>query len=816
MIAKLTNGLPQLRDRFTVPNQSCVDCNEKHIITNHTSRPRMASSLLTASSLFIGSTLLVLSGRSRHLRQTAISLFSSSSIPSPRRSLGQAQQIAYWESRDHENSHLEEVLGEKALNWVKEKNALCFSSFGNPEVTSTYPKVLSILESKEKIPSVEKIGNHLYNFWKDDQHARGVWRRTTMESYRTSAPVWEIVLDLDELGRQENQSWVYGGHSLLDLDPTAVPSRTLIHLSPGGSDATVIREFDLTTCRFVDPLTENGFVLPEAKSSVCWKSPDLLVIGTDFHDNQSLTLSGYPRVVHEWTRGTPLKSSPRVYEGDEKDLSASQVFFSHCGYVYEYRVRSLTFFTSTYSIRAVEGGSGEWQEISLPEDVSLEFFRNMMLITTRCEWTPPNHHRSYAAGSLISVGIDDFLANGLDSALTVLFEPTATVSLESMTLLQSFVILTVLDDIKSRLIFWEYSTAENQWICRGQEAKPVIRGVTLYAYDSDRSNMFWMNLSTFLTPSRLFLFDAEAGVSTIQSQLQTLPPLKSLPAYFDSSSLVESQFFATSSDGTLVPYFILHSKNMVFNGRNKTLLYGYGGFEVSVLPTYAAVAGATWLTTSKSSVESTSSEGCVPTDRVYVIANIRGGGEYGPKWHQAALKEKRVNAFNDFIAVAEDLIRRQITSPASLAIRGGSNGGLLMGNMITMRPDLFQSVICVVPLLDMKRYSHLLAGASWTAEYGDPDDPSDWSYLQNYSSYHNIDSVNAASRYPNLLMLTSTKDDRVHPYHARSFIARLDSVGCQKHWYYENIEGGHGGAADSKQQAFVTSLYTEFLLRTLE
>jgi prolyl oligopeptidase len=357
------------------------------------------------------------------------------------------------------------------------------------------------------------------------------------------------------------------------------------------------------------------------------------------------------------------------------------------------------------------------------------------------------------------------------------------------------------------LIFWEYSSTSNRWISHGQESDASIRGVSLSAYDSDLSNMFWLTTSSFLTPSRLYLLNAEDGVASIQSTLSSSPPLKSLPSYFDSSSLVESQYFATSSDGTRVPYFILHSRDISYNSQNKTLLYGYGGFEVSILPTYSAVTGATWLTTPGSDTTS--------HNTVYVIANIRGGGEYGPKWHQSALKEKRCNAYNDFIAVAEDLIARKITSSSYLGIRGGSNGGLLMGNMITLRPDLFQSVICQVPLLDMKRYSHLLAGASWMAEYGDPDKPEDWEYLQRYSPYHSIDSVNAPSRYPNLLMTTSTKDDRVHPYHARSFIARLDSIGCRKHWYYENIEGGHGGAADNKQQAFAVSLFTEFLLRTL-
>jgi prolyl oligopeptidase len=569
--------------------------------------------------------------------------------------MSQLDQIKYWQSKDQENQYLEEVTGEKSLNWVKQKNSQTLSHFGDPKSSAIYQQTLSILESKDKIPHVRKIGEKVYNFWKDDQHLRGIWRRTSLESYRTASPAWETVLDLDELGKQENQSWVYGGHDVFDLDPHVPPTRALIYLSPGGSDATVIREFDLETCQFV----EDGFVIPEAKSNVCWKSIDTLLVGTDFKDNNSLTTSGYPRVVHEWTRGTPLLSSPRVFEGDEKDISAYQQFYSHCGYTYEYRVRSLTFYTSLYSMKSNE--TGEWQELNLPEDISIQFFRNIMLLTTRSDWMLPNSSRTYPAGALVAVGIDEFLKHGTDAEMTLLFEPSTSVSLDSCTLLQSYVILSVLDDIKSRLIFWEYSASSNGWVSHGQESEASIRGVSVSAFDSDLSNMFWFTTSSFLTPSRLYLLNAEDGVNNIQSSVSSSPPLKSLPAYFDSSSLVESQYFATSSDGTRVPYFILHSRDIEYNSQNKTLLYGYGGFEVSILPTYSAVTGATWLTTPGNRTTH---------NTVYVIANIRGGGEYGPKWHQSALKENRCNAYNDFIAVAEDLIRRKITSSSYLAIRG--------------------------------------------------------------------------------------------------------------------------------------------------
>lgn len=708
--------------------------------------------------------------------------------------------IDYWQGRDGEHAFLEEVEGEAALSYVKELNSECLTSLSDPISTPLYSRILAILNNKEKIPYVRKIGPFLYNFWKDEEHIRGLWRRTSLESYVTSNPTWETVLDLDALGREEGESWVYKGHKLCDLDMNVDPSRTLLMLSRGGSDATVIREFDLISKTFVPP-ENGGFVVPEAKSRVSWLTPDVLLIGTNFDAltpssasaSPSLTSSGYPRTIHRWLRGTALSASVCEFEGEVSDVSVGTSVTMHAGHVFEWRTRAMTFYTSKKYVR--RGDSDSWHELSIPEDAETSQFLDQMLISLRSDWTVISSatavSTSYTSGSLLAVDITSFMHHGTDAAITVLFEPSARVSLDSYTELKSRLLLHVLDNVKSQIWFWTYDG--DRWQMQDKENEGVIRGASMTAYDSDHSDQYWLTTSTFLQPSRLHLADASLGVAGIAAAVAS--PLKSLPCQFDTSGLIEEQRQAPSADGTLIPYFIIRPQGM--SGPRKTLLYGYGGFEISLTPYYPAVTGAGWLS----------------NGGVYVLANIRGGGEFGPQWHQAALKENRCKAYDDFIAVAEHLVTSGITTSKQLAIQGGSNGGLLMGNMITRRPDLFGGVVCQVPLLDMKRYSHLLAGASWMAEYGNPDVEEEWEYLKRYSAYHNIAKDGAA--YPPIIVLTSTKDDRVHPYHARSFVKRLRDVGAPHVLYYENIEGGHGGAADNKQQAFMTCLYMQFLDKTV-
>lgn len=681
--------------------------------------------------------------------------------------------------KDGEHTWLEEVEGESALTWVKDNNEKCLSELGDPTFKASYQRVLSILDSKEKIPQPRKIGAYYYNFWQDAENPRGLWRRTTPESYRQPEPEWEVVLDVDALGAAEGISWVYAGHTLLEEEGGAPPSRTLMKLSRGGSDANVVREFDLVTKTFV----EGGFELPEAKSRVSWVHRDLLLVGTDLGEG-SLTDSGYPRQVREWARGTPLKDAPLVYEGEATDVAVSGHLGIHAGHAFEWRRRSTTFYTSKVQVRS-KGGT--WADLDgrLPDDIVSSQFADQMLLSLRSEWL------GFPTGTLLSIGINDFIEKDTPdpAAFQVLFMPSERISLQSYSKTKSYLILQQLDTVKTRLRFWRY-TEEGLWVDAGEEAEPSICGAYVGAVDSDTSDEFWFRTETFTEPSTLFLCDAALGPGARGEEL------KSLPAQFDATGLEVSQAEATSADGTKVPYFLVMRKGSPRDGKTPTLLFGYGGFEVSLTPGYPAVVGATWL-----------EEG-----GAYAMANIRGGGEFGPAWHQAALKEKRQAAYDDFIAVAEHLCAEGVTSPSHLGIRGGSNGGLLMGNMFVQRPDLFGAVVCAVPLLDMRRFHKLLAGASWMAEYGNPD-TDDWNFMKRYSAYHNLDPD---AKYPPFLMTTSTRDDRVHPYHARAFVKRLADIGkAESVFYYENIEGGHGGAADSKQQAFMTILYIEFLKKTI-
>lgn len=698
----------------------------------------------------------------------------------------------YWESRQEEHSYLEEVLGDKAITWVKERNNHSINKLGNPERSPLYNKVLNILDSKDKIPDVYKIGELYYNFWKDINNTRGILRRTTLMSFKSDNTVWETVIDIDLLGKNEKESWVYSGYSLLkpEYNSDEKPSKIILHLSRGGADAQVLREFDLNTLEFI---TNNGFIVPEAKTKVSWKSNDTLLIGTDLKDGKSLTDSGYPRVVREWKRGTPLEESVILFEGEVTDVSVSGSMHKHRGYDVEIYNRYITFYTSKKVVKIP--GSDKFVELDLPDDASIDSFYDQLLISLRSDWTI--NGETYESGSLLSVSWDDFVNKNDNLKFTQLFKPEERVNIESFIKTKNFVIINSLDNVKSRLIFWKY-VGNNSWTFFGQDKEAVIRGASITAVDKDSNDFYWLTIGSFITPSTLYLANCNEGVENAKL-------LKSIPAQFDATDLEETQGEAISADGTKIPYFMISKKGLVLDGSNPTLLWGYGGFEISLTPSYIPILGEGWL----------KSGGC------YVSANIRGGGEFGPKWHQAGLKENRNLVYDDFIAVAENLISRNITQPKHLGIRGGSNGGLLMGNMMVRRPDLFGAICNAVPLLDMKRYNKLLAGASWMAEYGNPD-TDDWKYLQKYSAYHNIDPVNASKTYPALLMTSSTRDDRVHPYHARSFVKRLlelkelsDDKEIDNVYMYENIEGGHGGAADTKQQAFMNVMYIEFLWNTI-
>lgn len=664
---------------------------------------------------------------------------------------------------------LEEVMGEKAIAWVKEQNAKTQKVLeASAQFAPIRDKTLEVVNSRARIPGVVKRGEWYYNFWQDQKNIRGVWRRTTMDEYRKPEPKWETVLDLDQLARNEKENWVWKGSTCL----YPKYDRCLLTLSRGGADAAVVREFDVLGKSFV----AGGFEMKEAKGSASWINRDTLFVQTDFGPG-SQTKSGYPRIVKEWKRGTPLDAAKVVFEGQEADISVSAWQSEQKGYTTRQFVRrGVTFFTTELFLR--EGT--KLIKMDVPADAQASYAQDMLWVRLKSAWTLGD--RTYAQGSLIAMNFERFLKG--ERNFDVLFEPTDRKSLAGWTLTRNYLILNELDNVKNRL--YEVQYKNGKWN-RRTVSLPGLGTVGASAIDSDESDDYFLTITDYLTPSTLFL--AKAGSDTREQ-------LKSLPAFFDATPYKVEQFEVASKDGERIPYFMVMNKNTRLDGKNPTLLYGYGGFEVSQLPGYSATVGNAWLN----------------NGGVYVVANIRGGGEFGPRWHQAGLKANRQRVFDDFIAVAEDLIAKKVTAPRHLAISGGSNGGLLVGAVATQRPELFRAVLCSVPLLDMKRYHKLLAGASWEAEYGNPDNPKEWEFISKYSPYQN---VKAGVKYPKILFVTSTRDDRVHPGHARKMMARMLEQGHEV-MYYENIEGGHAASANNQQLAYRTALQYSFLLSELK
>jgi prolyl oligopeptidase len=662
---------------------------------------------------------------------------------------------------------LEDVTGERALDWVRQQNAITVRELeALPEFSVTRQRLLTILNSQERIPFVTKRGAFYYNFWMDEKNPRGLWRRTTLDEYRKADPAWEIVLDVDALARSEQENWIWKG--AVFLEPQY--DRALVSLSRGGADASVLREFDPDRKEFV----VDGFVVPEAKSDVAWRNRDALYLGTDYGPG-SLTKSGYPRLIKEWKRGTLLSEAQLTYEGREEDVGIAAGVVHDRGRVYEFVTRQRTFFTDDTFIRR----NAEWVRLEKPADADAATFGDYLLLRLRSDWEVGGE--THAAGSLVAVNFEAYLRG--DRKLATLFKPGSRTSLASFNSTTNFIVLNVMDNVRSRVFLSR--PIEGEWQRTALET-PEFGTVNVSGVDPNESDDYFMTVADYVTPSSLYF--GVAGESGREK-------LKSLPAFFEADNLEIKQFEAASRDGTRVPYFQVARKGLRLDGNNPALLYGYGGFEISLRPDYNPGAGSAWL----------------ERGGVYVVANIRGGGEFGPQWHRAARKENRQRAYDDFIAVAEDIIARKVTSPRRLGIQGGSNGGLLMGVMLTQRPDLFGAVVCQVPLLDMRRYNQMLAGASWMDEYGDPDKPEEWVYLSRFSPYHNL---KPGAKYPPVLFTTSTRDDRVHPAHARKMVALMKKQGHEV-LYYENIEGGHGGSANNEQRAYMQSLAYSFLWREL-
>ena len=666
---------------------------------------------------------------------------------------------------------LEEVEGQKALSWVEERNK---ESLGIFEKDARYDGFLgaaeTILNATDRIPYGTARAGMVYNFWQDEKNVRGVWRRATLDSYRTQNVEWETILDFDALAKAENENWVYKGVDCLAPDFNLC----MVRLSRGGKDASVYREFDIATKSFV----KDGFKLPEAKSSVTWIDQDTLMVGTDWGEG-SLTASGYPRITKAWKRGTDLSAATTLLEGETKDIGVWPSVTHMPGEKLQMVVRSLTFFTAEYHLM---GQDGKLVKLPLQESAEIRgYYAGRLLVSLREAWT--HGGQTYPQAALLAFSTKDFEKSGKIEKLETIYIPDDRTSIQGVRESKTGLYLTLLKNVKGMVLRFSVDK-QGQWTSVPVDL-PKTGSISISSANPFDETVFF-NYEDHITPDRLFEYAPTKN---------TLSVLKTLPDRFDSAGLAVDQFEVKSTDGESIPYFLIRKKDTELTGKTPTILYGYGGFEISLTPWYSAISGKLWL----------------ERGGAYAIANIRGGGEFGPRWHKAALKTKRQRAYDDFIAVASDLIERKVTSAPHLGIMGGSNGGLLVGAAFTQRPDLFGAVVCQVPLLDMYRYTKLLAGASWAAEYGDPEDPEMWKAISKYSPYQNVFKDRT---YPNPFFLTSTMDDRVHPAHARKMVARMKEQGHSV-FYYENTEGGHAAAANQRQRARRYALEYVYLSRQL-
>ncbi|MGH7565817.1 MAG: prolyl oligopeptidase family serine peptidase, partial [Gemmatimonadota bacterium] len=660
---------------------------------------------------------------------------------------------------------LEDVEGERALAWVEGQNEATLDVFGGRAVyDSIYDESLAILNSEDKIDYPTIVGNRIYNFWQDADHERGIWRRTSWESYLTEEPDWETVLDIDSLAAREDVEWAFDGAECLAPEYR----RCMVRLSRGGSDAIEVREFDAEALDFVG----GGFFLPEAKSSVAWRGPEALLVTTDFGAG-TLTESGYPRIAKLWRRGTPLADAEVLFEGEPTDVGvwAGSVDTAEKRFTLIYH--SPTFFETR--IHVLED-DGELHALDLPLDAIPDLTGQDLVVYLRSPWEVGE--RSFTEGSVVAIDYARFLEGDREFDLVVESGPRTTV--EGVRVVRGEILVHILDNVIGKL--WRYRHAGGEWIAE-QVPAPDMGSVDVVAADP-LSERWFFTFGTYDQPTTLYM-NGPDGVREVRQ----------LPAMFDAEGLVVRQLEATSKDGTRVPYFVVHREGLEENGRNPTLLYGYGGFQISETPYYSAIRGKAWL----------------ERGGVFAVANIRGGGEFGPDWWKAAQKENRQRAFDDFLAVAQDLVDRGITTPERLGIEGGSNGGLLVAAAMTQRPELFNAVVVEIPLLDMRRYNQLLAGASWVAEYGDPDEPAQWEYMRRYSPYQN---VSPDREYPRALFYTTTRDDRVHPGHARKMAAKMLDMGHPV-FYYENTEGGHGAGVTPEQRARMLAIIHTYLIDRL-
>ena len=666
---------------------------------------------------------------------------------------------------------LEDVNGPRAMAWVKAENAKTLAVLENdPHFAGFYADALQLAEAKDRIPVPSFVRNQIYNYWQDESHVRGIWRRTTLDDFSQAEPAWETVLDLDALSATEKANWVWEGADCRWPEER----RCLLLLSDGGEDAVTVREFDLVTKQFVP----GGFALPRGKQDTAWEDDDTLLVSREWVPGE-MTASGYPYVVKRLKRGQPLSSAVEIYRGKPSDISVNPlVLHDGDGNRVTLILRGVTFFTGEYYV--LTPGGLRQLAVPLKSDVSA-LVAGRLLLTLREDWTV--NGRTFAQGSLVAVNLSDAIADPANLKPVLVYAPGPRESLDQVAATKSRLVLTAYHDVKGRAFIYT-PAAGGAWTSSPLD---LPDDATISLVDANmRDERAFLSVTSFLTPTTLWLTDAASG---------SLNVVKSLPPRFDASNDVVEQREATSKDGTKVPYFIVHPKNMKYDGSNPTILYAYGGFQVSMTPSYSSAMGKLWL----------------ERGGVYVLANIRGGGEFGPAWHEAGLTVHRQRVYDDFAAVARDLIATGVTSPRRLGIQGGSNGGLLMGVEFTQHPELWRAVDIQVPLLDMLRYEKIAAGASWVGEYGSVSNPEQRAFLASISPY---DNIKTGVKYPEPFIWTTTKDDRVGPQHARKFAAKLSAMGIP-YLYYEVIEGGHGSGANLKERAHTTALEMTYFTRKL-
>jgi len=667
-------------------------------------------------------------------------------------------------------AYMEEADGAQALSFARAENARSLPQLqDDPHYAGLYADALKIATAKDRIPGVSIAGDgSLRDFWQDAEHIRGVWRTTSLASYRTAAPQWKTILDIDALAKAEAKNWVFKGANCLK----PADRYCLISLSNGGKDAVEVREFDVETGKFVD----GGFRLPEAKSNFSWIDKDTLAVATEWTPGD-LTQSSYPYVLKILKRGQPLEMAREVFRGEKTDVSTSPLVLREPdGKVAALLAhRGLDFFNSEIRLITPAGAV----KVELPTKSTIQsYVGGQLVVTLEQDWP----QKGLKEGDLISFDLAAVAAKPSDLKGTLVLRPSPSQAIDEVSSTRDRLAVVLYDNVRARLLSLRHGPSG--WSSSSVELpKDSTINVTSTSQIDDS---LIANVTSFLTPSSQWFADSATGKAQ---------QLKTTPARFDASKDVVEQLWATSKDGTRVPYWVVRPKDLKLDGSAPTLLTAYGGFQLSQTPSYAAMAGKLWL----------------ERGGVYVLANIRGGGEFGPRWHNAGLKLNRMRVYEDFFAVSQDLIARKITSPKKLGIEGGSNGGLLMGVALTQHPELYNAIVIQVPLFDMIGYTHIGAGASWVGEYGDPAVPAERAVLDTYSPYQRLAP---GKPYPRVFIETSTKDDRVHPAHARKAAARLKEFGYD-YLYYENVDGGHAASANLNERAMRVALEYTYLTQRL-